>query len=127
MTLDNSCESRRISRLDLIKLDVDGNQNAMLAAFGRSLVRFKPRIILEFALYAHDPSVTDTFDEAVRLPARFSYDFFQVRNRSAMPSNASDLRSVIANGTSTNALLVPRRADLTVHNGMELPLWEIIE
>lgn len=47
VTLDSWVECRRLERLDLIKIDVEGSEMALLSGASRTLARFRPRIVIE--------------------------------------------------------------------------------
>jgi FkbM family methyltransferase len=46
-TLDHFVESNRISRIDLIKVDVEGSECALLEGARETMRRFRPRIVIE--------------------------------------------------------------------------------
>lgn len=50
-TLDNLVEREGLTRIDLIKLDVDGAEDSVLAGGERILERYKPSIVIEVAPY----------------------------------------------------------------------------
>lgn len=47
-TLDNYCESKKITKIDLIKIDVMGHELNVLAGAKNTLIKFKPVVVLEF-------------------------------------------------------------------------------
>jgi FkbM family methyltransferase len=47
-TIDNQVETLGLSRLDLIKIDVEGFEMEVLSGGGKALVRFRPMVFLEF-------------------------------------------------------------------------------
>jgi FkbM family methyltransferase len=51
-TLDEFCQARQISAVDLIKIDTDGHELQVLRGGRETLARFRPRIIFESGLYA---------------------------------------------------------------------------
>lgn len=56
ITIDDYVTDRGLSRLDLLKIDVEGYEMKVLKGALRSLARFKPRIILELSYYVGDIS-----------------------------------------------------------------------
>jgi FkbM family methyltransferase len=51
MTLDEFVDKEGIGRIDFVKLDVDGNEDAVLAGAANTLRRFRPRVLMEWAPY----------------------------------------------------------------------------
>jgi FkbM family methyltransferase len=51
-TIDVFVEQRMISRLDLLKIDVEGHESAALRGAGATLERLRPLVILEFNAWA---------------------------------------------------------------------------
>jgi len=51
MTLDKIVEDRGWSRLDLVKIDVDGPELDVLAGGRKTFKRLRPKIVLEFSAY----------------------------------------------------------------------------
>jgi hypothetical protein len=54
LSLDTLVDELQLERIDLIKLDVDGHEGAVLAGAEHSLAHFKPNILIEIAPYLHD-------------------------------------------------------------------------
>lgn len=46
-TIDHFCASRKIDRLDLIKMDIEGTEIRALRGGGETIARFRPAILLE--------------------------------------------------------------------------------
>ena len=108
MTADQFCSASDITRLDLVKLDVDGNELNVLRGFQASLARFRPRIIIELAPYVHHTgSSVDTFNELVSFLVKLRYDFFDAATRRPIPKEGNDLRIFIGHNLGLNALLIP--------------------
>ena len=95
-TADQFCTANGLQRLDLVKLDVDGNEDAVLSGFRNTLTRFRPKIIIELAPFVHSTGATDSFDSFVNFLACLGYDFFDANTRNAIPSSGHGLRLVIA-------------------------------
>jgi hypothetical protein len=53
--LDDWVEREGLSRVDLIKIDVEGAERAVLEGASRTLERFRPSLILEWNEPAEDP------------------------------------------------------------------------
>ncbi len=49
LTADDFCQREGISRIDFVKIDVDGHEYPVLRGFHQSLLRFRPLILIEIA------------------------------------------------------------------------------
>ena len=78
-TLDGFCDRIDLSRLDLIKLDVDGAEAAVINGGMKTLKRFHPTIIMEFAPYVYEN--TTTFLSMVRTLKNLNYQFYYLNGR----------------------------------------------
>lgn len=67
LTLDDCVWDLGLSRVDLIKLDVDGNELSVLAGGRRTLTQFRPVLDMEFAPYVHDEDGREGFDALLAL------------------------------------------------------------
>jgi len=104
ITLDDFVMRENISRLDWIKLDVDGNEWRVLSGGERTLSRFHPKILMELAPSYHDPAANDLFSKLVKLLFSHGYVFETTPARKALPMDANNLRAVIPEGASINVL-----------------------
>lgn len=52
-TLDDFVQREGLERLDLIKIDVDGHELAVLQGGRRTLARFRPTLLMEMSPYVH--------------------------------------------------------------------------
>ncbi len=108
MTADNYCALKSLQRLDLVKLDVDGNEYAVLMGFRGALAKFRPKIIIELAPFVHSNGAGDTFDAFVSFLAGLGYDFLEAKSMTPIPNNGPELRSFIGDGIGLNAFLIPQ-------------------
>lgn len=106
-TADDYFRGQGLSRLDLVKLDVDGHELAVLKGFQQTLRRFRPPILIELAPYVYDGTNASEFDEMVGLLAGMGYRFSNANSGSPIPSDPADLRRKITPGGGINALLLP--------------------
>ncbi len=106
-TADDYFLKENLSRLDLVKLDVDGYEYAVLRGFQATLRRFRPPILIELAPYVYDGANAAEFDELVRLLADMGYRFSNANSGISISSNPADLRRKITPGGGINALLLP--------------------
>jgi FkbM family methyltransferase len=105
-TLDELVKELGITRLDLIKIDVDGGEPAILAGGAETLSRLRPQILIELAphvLEEHGASL----DQLVGSLARAGYRLLDEAGRRGLPVDARELARKIPEGGSINALAVP--------------------
>jgi FkbM family methyltransferase len=124
LTADGFCAERGINRLDLVKLDVDGNEWTVLAGFRASLARFRPTVLIELAPFVHRGEGADHFDRVLRLFSELGYAFCNARTGHPIPRDPAAVRALIPPGHGINALLKPpsaRRPDVE-QRGVELPV-----
>jgi FkbM family methyltransferase len=102
MSLDELCDELQ---LDLIKLDVDGNEWDVLCGGTTTLERFSPLIVMEVAPDYHAPGDTKSFPYIHRLLNNCGYQFYQL-NGQALPKSAESLARSIPAGASINVIAV---------------------
>jgi FkbM family methyltransferase len=61
-TIDTFIAENRVSRIDLIKIDVEGFEKAVLEGAVNALEKYKPVIIAEIDRYHYSDSLTDIFN-----------------------------------------------------------------
>jgi len=108
MTADDYCATAGVERLDLVKLDVDGHECAVLRGFHTSLARFRPVIIVEIAPFIYEGPKAQEFDEFINFLAGLDYDFTDANHGHSVPANPDALRRMITPGGGINAILRPR-------------------
>jgi len=103
-TLDQVVDSLGLTRLDFIKLDVDGHEPAVIRGAARSLTRFHPTILMEWA-----PSCFEGMDEAVdaafRVLRECGYACTPVGERVPRAITRESLAAVVRPGASRNLVL----------------------
>lgn len=109
-TLDSYVAKAAISRLNLIKLDVDGNELQVLGGARQTLDRFRPIIIAEMAPYVHD-SRPGGFAALVGLWRELGYSFSDARTGAPLPGSADALRRVIPEGGAITVIARHGAAD----------------
>ncbi|HVT73233.1 MAG TPA: FkbM family methyltransferase [Lacunisphaera sp.] len=108
MTADDFCAENGVQRIDLVKLDVDGHEGAVLQGFRASLARFRPVIIVELAPFIYSGAKAAEFDEFVTYLAGLGYYFTDANSGRAVPAEPAALRRHITPGGGINAVLRPR-------------------
>jgi hypothetical protein len=61
VTLDTFCDAQRLPRVDLIKIDVEGSEVALLRGAERTIQRFRPVLMIEV-----NPSTLQNFGYTAR-------------------------------------------------------------
>lgn len=106
-TLDATVRELGIQRVDLIKLDVDGNELAVLRGAAATLARDSPDIVVELApcLYTARPA---DFDDTLSQLWDSGYKLRRLLSGRELPKNADTIRSLIPRAGSVNALATKR-------------------
>lgn len=107
-TLDSFVEREKIDRLDLIKIDVDGEEYAVLKGGRNSLARFQPVLLMEMQPYTHDER-GHGFEALVGLLRDGGYSIEDAATGRKLPLRADDLRRLIPDGASLNVVARPAR------------------
>lgn len=100
MTLDDAVAGFSLRRIDFIKIDVDGHEHAVLRGALETLKAYKPRILMELAVYDRAD-----FDDLIRLIDRCGYVPFHAVTRKRLPLDPAQMIRHIPAGGSINALL----------------------
>lgn len=103
MTLDDLLEREGIQRINLVKLDVDGNELDVLRGASRMLHVLRPPIMLELAPFVHKHEPT-RFDDLIGVLKSANYRLEEVTTRRSLPMDPGALRSRIPRGGGINAL-----------------------
>lgn len=109
-TADRCFEEEGLERLDLVKIDVDGNEASVLRGFRRALAAHRPAIVIELAPIVHDRNAGNTFDDYISFLAGLGYRFRDAVTLRSLPADGPALRALIPTGASINALLTTDRA-----------------
>jgi len=104
VTLDQFVAERKLDAVHFIKIDVDGNEPAVLAGGSETLRRFRPQILMEFAPYLFKDSL-DGFESMLQLLDELGYAFIDANTGKPLPKDASSLLRQIPDGASRNVLL----------------------
>jgi FkbM family methyltransferase len=106
-TLDRFVERQGITRLNLIKLDVDGHELPVLQGGLNVLRKFRPILVMEMSPYVHAEN-NHSFAELVSLLRDAGYTLQDAANQKALPLDASELEKLIPDGASINVIARPR-------------------
>lgn len=102
-TLDSFVRNAGIKHIDFIKLDVDGNENDVLAGANAVLEKSKPKIMLELAPYVYG-SEPHKFDELLDDLWRMGYQISDMATGRLLPQNSAAIRALIPEAGSLNVL-----------------------
>lgn len=105
-SLDEVLEIERLDRIDLIKIDIDGHECAMLRGATGTLARFRPPIIMELSPYVLTEQGGGV-GEVVELLGGAGYALRDIATGQPLPLDAGRLESLIPIGASRNVLAYP--------------------
>jgi FkbM family methyltransferase len=103
LTLDQIVQTAGLSRIDLIKLDVDGHELKVLSGGSDILARFRPPILMELAPYCHADQ-PGQFEALYALLVNAGYQFRDLNTRKTLPKTLAGLLKVIPTNGSINVL-----------------------
>lgn len=98
VTLDEYVRRNRISRIDLIKLDVDGYEYKVIQGALGTLNRHKPTIIIEMGIYTLQ-EVGDNIYDLVNALSDIGYKFYSEKDLAKFPDNDTMIKSIPKHGT----------------------------
>lgn len=115
ISLDTLVTSHGITRLDFIKMDVDGHEWDVLSGGTRTFETMRPVIVMEIAPDYHEPEHAKGFYNIHRFLSKLGYTFYDF-NGAALPQQAEALAATIPDGASKNVVLLPEGARLPKFN-----------
>lgn len=101
-TLDNVIVENRISKIDIIKLDVDGNELDILIGGQNSITKFRPIFVMELGPDQYEKN--SNFDKVVELMVSMGYEFYSLNESVKYPNNSILLRKIIPEMGSINVI-----------------------
>jgi FkbM family methyltransferase len=111
MTLDTALAAARVTRVDFVKLDVDGFECEVLQGAVRSLSTFKPTILMELAPHLL-PERNRSIHELVLVLAGAGFRLARLNGR-PLPMDPEYLLAAVPPGRTLNVLAVASE-----HNGV---------
>lgn len=106
MTLDDSCAALGLSRIAVIKLDVDGNECGVLRGGRGVLATSRPAMIIELQPSAFGPREPDRFEDFIDILRGAGYRLQDVSRR-PLPHDAAALRRLLPGDEVLNAFALP--------------------
>ncbi len=105
--LDSLIKELELPRIDFVKLDVDGYECEVLAGAKQLLTRDRPTFLIELAPYVHAEQ-GHSFERFLEYFFANGYLLFDEHERRLLPSSATELRELIGDDTSINAIAIGR-------------------
>ena len=102
-TLDDFLNKGGFSRVDFIKLDIDGHECDMLLGAKETISRYRPEIIMELAPYVLKEAGS-SLDELISIISSLDYGLFHIGNDERLPMDAVVLEAKIPAGSSINVI-----------------------
>lgn len=106
MTLDDACAALGLSRIAVIKLDVDGNECRVLRGGRGVLATSRPAMIVELQPSAFGPREPDRFEDFIDILRGARYRLQDVSRR-PLPLDAAALRRHLPGDKVLNAFALP--------------------
>lgn len=106
-TLDSFIDQHPISRLQLIKIDVDGNEYPVLHGGLRTLEQFRPFLLMEFAPYVHR-EMGNSFAALLDLLRYSGYRLEEVGTGRRLSYDVNEFERIIPDGSGINVLGYPQ-------------------
>lgn len=105
-TLDELLMPCGLTRVDLVKIDIDGHECAALRGAQQTLARFRPAIVMELAPYVLRERGA-SLAELLSLLAPVGYRFVDADTGTALPFDAAALDKLIPHGGCRNVVALP--------------------
>jgi FkbM family methyltransferase len=105
-SIDDYVRNARIHRVDLIKIDVDGCECAVLKGADSTLKRSRPRILIECAPYVLEEAGSSV-EELCEILLRQQYRLCEIMTGKSLPITAKGLKGIVPDGCGMNVIAVP--------------------
>jgi FkbM family methyltransferase len=103
-TLDDFVQAHQLKRVDLIKLDVDGNENEVLKGAHQVIRSLRPRIMLELAPYVYEGVPGHPFNELLEQLWQSGYVLSEMTSGKPLPADTEGVLRRIPKDGGLNAL-----------------------
>lgn len=105
-TLDQTVDELNLSRIDFVKLDVDGHEFEVLCGAMKTIDKHRPKILLELAPYVYAENLQAFNQMLVKLWAA-GYSMKDVSSGKMLPQNPEHVRKLIPQDGGINVLATP--------------------
>jgi len=105
LSLDDYVTMHNLSRLDFIKIDIDGFECEMFNGAAKTLKRYRPKIIMELAPYTLVEQ-GGSLKELISILSDAGYVFYTIDDRRKLPSDSDEINRMIPPGASINILAI---------------------
>jgi FkbM family methyltransferase len=105
ITLDEYVDRNKLDKIDFIKLDVDGHEYKVVRGGMKSILKFKPIMIIEFGKYTLDEH-GDSLESLIDVLSSAGYSFYSEKGLRQYTNKQSLLDAVPQNNT-INVLCKP--------------------
>lgn len=106
LTLDELLARESVTRLDLVKIDVDGGELAVLRGAAATLAAVRPALVLELSPYALEEH-GGSLGELLAILAGARYRLLDERTFTPLPTAADALARLIPAAGSINVVAIP--------------------
>ena len=101
-TLDDFCDRLNITKIDVIKLDVDGSEAAVIDGGKKTLQKFHPIIVMELAPYVYENETI--FISMVNSLKDLNYRFYHLNGKKIAKQNTDEIRLLVPEGAGLNII-----------------------
>jgi FkbM family methyltransferase len=108
-TLDRVLDACGVAKVDFIKLDVDGDECAVLDGAKKTLRQSRPTILMELSPYALEER-GGSVERLATLFEETDYQLFHLDGKQTLPRAPAELRRCVADGASRNIMAAPYRS-----------------
>jgi hypothetical protein len=108
-SLDDYVRNAGITRVDLIKLDVDGNECAVLRGAVQTIKTYRPPLVMECAPYVLEEAGS-SLKELCDMLSDQGYRLRDITSQRALPLHPGALKEMVPDGCGINVVAAPLAA-----------------
>ena len=105
-TLDNIVRRQNLEHIDVIKIDVDGDELEILSGAADALARFRPAVVMEYAPYLHSDRPNDFSGALIDFVRENGYSIATLDGQE-IPLDPDHLSRLVPHGAGRNVVLSP--------------------